>query len=332
MSVTDALLSDSRALAAAGSWSELSALLRQREPETRSSPTLITLFTEAMLRTGRPRDALAWMRDYESTVVLSGDRSALRRAANLLGAAHVELGDLEAARASFERALDLAKDDGDDLLIARATNNLAVLANIRGQHEEALGLYAVTVSAYQRLGNANGLAESYHNVAIAYRHLEQLDWADEHERRAIEFARQAANNHLVALALVGRAEVSLRRGDAALAEVTAARAARDLAAIPDLSRQADALRLCGVARLEMGRTADAREVLDTAVHLASTHGSALIEAECRRARAELLGSTGAWGDALFDAREAADIYARLGNAAEHAATDAWIEANRGRVS
>ena len=332
MSASEALLADCRALAAAGSWTELSALLRRSEGEARTSPTLITLFTEALLRTGHPREALSWIRECEPAVVLSGDRPAIRRAANLSGAAHVELGELNAAAVSFERALDLAGADGDDLLVARATNNLAVLANIRGRHEEALGLYAVALPAYQRLGNANGLAESYHNAAVAYRHLEKLDWADEHERRAMEFARQASNDHLVALALVGRGEVSLRRGDAALAEVTASRAARDLARVPDPSRQADALRLCGVARMTLGRHADARDALDAAVSLASTHGSALIEAECRRARAELLGATGAWADALADARAAAAIFDRLGNAAEREEVGRWIERHRDRVS
>jgi tetratricopeptide (TPR) repeat protein len=329
MSAPASLVADCRALAAAGAWSELDALLRIHAVEARTSPTLIILVTETLLRTGRPGEALAWMREHESTVVLSGDRSSVRRAANLCGAAHVELGELDAAAEAFQRALDLASGDGDDLLVARATNNLAVLANIRGRHEEALGLYAAALPAYQRLGNPNGLAESYHNVAIAYRNLDQLDWADEHELRAIEFARQASNAHMVALALVGRAEVSLRRGDAALTEVTASRAARDLAAIPDPSRQADALRLCGVARSILGRTADAVEALDTAVRLASTHGSALIEAECRRARAEVSGAAGRWADALEDARKAAEIFLRLGSAAEHASTMAWIDRHSG---
>lgn len=311
MSASESLLAASRALAATGSWTELVKLLRARMAEVRTSPALITLYTEALLRTGSPRDARAWLGEHEGTVVLSGDRASMRRAANLCGAADVELGALEDAARSFERALELARTDEDDLLVARATNNLAVLANIRGQHEEALGLYAVAVPAYQRLGNPNGLAESYHNIAITFRDMRELEWADEHERRAIEFARQASNNHLVAIALVGRAELSFRRGDAALAEVTALRAARDLAAIPDRSREADALRLCGAARLALGKLREAREVLDSAVSLAEVHGSALIEAECLRTRAEHSAATGAWPKAIADAERAAEIFRRL---------------------
>ena len=328
MSASDSLIATSRALAASGSWTELCTLLRAHIADVRTSPALITLYTEALLRTGSPRDARTWLGEHESTVVLSGDRASMRRAANLCGAADVELGALDDAARSFARALELARADEDDLLVARATNNLAVLANIRGQHQEALGLYAAAVPAYQRLGNPNGLAESYHNIAITFRDMRELEWADEHERRAIEFARQAANDHLVAIALVGRAELSFRRGDAALAEVTALRAARDLAAIPDRSREADALRLCGAARLALGKLAQAREALDAAVQLAEVHGSALIEAECRRTRAQHAAATDAWTDALADAERAAEIFARLHATAEHEAVRAEIEVYR----
>ncbi len=331
MSASDSLLSTSRALAAAGSWTELVTLLRARMAEARTSPALITLYTEALLRTGSPRDARTWLGEHESTVVLSGDRAATRRVANLCGAADVELGALEDAARSFERALELARADEDDLLVARATNNLAVLANIRGRHEEALGLYAVALPAYQRLGNPNGLAESYHNIAITFRDMRELEWADEHERREIEFARQAENDHLVAIALVGRAELSFRRGDAALAEVTALRAARELAAIPDRSREADALRLCGAARLALGKLGEARKVLDSAVHLAEVHGSALIEAECRRTRAQHSAATGAWEDALADAERAAEILDRLGAVDERDAVGREIADYRERL-
>jgi tetratricopeptide (TPR) repeat protein len=328
VSAPDALLADGRALAAAGSWRELHMVLRARATEVATSPALITLYTEALLRTGSPRDARAWLLAHEGTVVLSGDRSAVRRVANLSGAANFELGELDDAAASFERALELARADGDDLLIARATNNLAVIANIRGRHEEALSLYALALPAYQRLGNANGLAESYHNMAITFRDLRQLVRADEHELRAIEFARQATNDHLVAIALVGRAELSFRRGDVAFAEVAALRAARDFAAMSDPAREADALRLCGAARLALRKFPEAREALDSAVRLAAMHGNALIEAESRRARAELGAATGSWDEALSDAERAAALFARLEARAEHAAMEEWISVRR----
>jgi tetratricopeptide (TPR) repeat protein len=202
------------------------------------------------------------------------------------------------------------------------------MATIRGHHVDALAMYAIALPSYQRLGNVNGLAESYHNAAIALRKLDRLADADEHEQRAAEYARQVGNHHLVALILVGRAEISLLRGDAALTEATALRAANELAAIPDPVRQADAIRLCGSARWALGKLAEASEALDRAVALAASHNNDLIEAESRWVRAQVSMARGAVENALRDAERAASLFKQLNAPIELAAVTGWLNAQR----
>jgi hypothetical protein len=264
-------------------------------------------------------------REVIPAIARHGDRAALRRAVNLLGAAQFDLGELGEAEPSFERALELGREDGDDLLVARATNNLGMIANIRGQHDRALSLYALAVTAYQRLGHTMGLAESYHNMAITFRDMKLLERADECERRAIEFAREAGNARLFALARLGRAEISLRNGDAPLAGAAARRAAADFAAIPDPIQQADALRLVGAAGLAQGNIAVARGALEAALVLARAHGDALHEAETLQVRAELGMVTGDIVGARDDARIAMGIFERLDAVHERDALARWIE-------
>jgi hypothetical protein len=296
------------------------------------TPALITLYAEALLRTGNARVARSWLDAHGGAVTSSGDRAAIRRAVNLTGAASFELSDLERAEIAFERCLELGRTDGDDLLVARATNNLAVIATIRGRHLDALGLYAMAIPVYQRLGNVNGIAETYHNTAIALRKVDRLEQADDHERRAAEFARQVGNEHLVALTLVGRAEISLLRGDAALAEAKATFAARELGAIPDPSRQADAIRLCGTARFALGKLSEARDSLNDAVALAADSGSALIEAESRWARAQVSKSLGDVASGLDDAERAAAIFGQLDAPAEFTSVTDWIARERTQLN
>ena len=312
-----------RALASAGAWGDLCRTLEDQRDVAAKSSTLIMLYAEGLMRTGQPCASRRWLFENEAAIWSSGDRSAIRRAANLAGAASLELGELVTAIDHFERALDLGRIDGDDLLVARATNNLAVIATIRGRHNEALGLYASAIPAYQRIGNVNGIAESYHNTAIALRKLQRLEAAEDHERRSAEYARQVSNDRLVALTLVGRAEISLMRGDAALAEATAARAARELAAVGDSARQADAIRLMGVARLVLGQADAARTALDEAVGLAALHNSTLIEAESRWARAQVLFALEDRTAALDDAQRAATMFRQLDAPIEFAAVTAW---------
>jgi tetratricopeptide (TPR) repeat protein len=312
----DEPLRTARERAAAGAWAEVRALLHRESEAARASAELTTLLGEALLRTGHTREARSWLDEALPRLERSGDRAALRRGVNLAGAAGFELGDVLAAEQHFGRALELGRADGDDLLVARATNNLGAIADLRGQRREALALFQLALPAYQRLGHPLGLAQSWHNMAIAYRHLGEAGSADECELRAIEFAREAESRQLAAMAQVGRAELCLARGDAALAAAQARLAARDFAEIPDPAREADALRLAGTAALVIGDLSVARDAVDRAVSLAEAHGNALIEAEARRARAAVRAKLGDTGGAREDALRAAASFERLGMTTE----------------
>jgi len=306
------LLATARARADAGEWAAVRAMLDGEHVARRVSGELALLGAEASLRMGDPDAARRALPDAIALCERTGSRTHLRRAVNLLGAAHFEKGDIDGAAAAFSRALELANADGDALLVARATNNLGAIANLRGRRDEALGLYQLAIPAYQQIGSAVGLAQSFHNIAITCRDNRQLDRADEYERRAIEFAREAENQRLIAMARAGRAELCLLRGDARLAEVGAMRASIEYAGIPDPGGEADALRLVGAARAMRGALGDALSALDRAVALAAKHGSALVEAEALRSRAEVHMLGGAPDRARTDAQCALEIFTRLG--------------------
>ena len=321
----DGLLNSARAFAATGEWDVVRRLLRSEVAAAREHPELVTLRGEAELRTGNPREARSWLTEMLPIVERSGDRAALRRAVNQMGVAEVELGALEDAERTLGWALELGRRDGDDLLVARATNNLGAIANIRGHRGEALALYQLAVPAYQRLGHLIGLAESLHNMAISFRDLGQLDSADDCERRALDYAREAGGGPLLALAHLGRAELALRTGDAGLAEAAARRAADHFAGLPDQIREADALRVAGAAAVAQGKVDAATEALERALELARAYGSSLIEAEVLSVRATLRRGAGDEAAARADALAAAAIYERIGATAARESVLAWIE-------
>lgn len=320
----DALRLESRRLADAGSWAQVTALLADSESAVRDHPECATLFGEALLKVGRAREASFWFAALLRRLESSPDRATLRRAALLAGHAHLEVGEMQAARRAFERGFDIARLDGDDIVAARAMNNLGIVANIEGRHEDALALYHLTLSVWQRLGSSRGMAECYHNMAITYRDLGRLDDADEFERKSVEFAHDAANERLAALARLGRAELALRRGDAALAEVSARRVAVGFARLGDPVREADALRLAGVACTAQGKYAAADELIERALTAMHAHGAVLNEAEAWRARAELRAATGDIHAAVWDARRAMDLFASLKALRETRDLAQWI--------
>jgi hypothetical protein len=321
--LTEGLLS-AREHARAGRWGEVLHLLgsvSDGPPE----PEQVALVGEALLRMARPIEAESWLRRTLPDVERSGDWVTRRRAMNLWGAAQFELGQLEGAELAFRRAVELGEQEDDPLLVARAINNLGQIANVRGQRDEALVMYKLAVPAYQRLGNVRGLAESYHNMAISYRDLGDLERADECEQRAIEFARGVPAARLAALARIGRAELALLRGDSAVARVAALRGATECLGLGDPAGTADGLRVLGLACIAAGAFADAAAALERASGFAARHANPLLEGETFRARAQLAAARGIIGEARQHAEAALTLFERAGAKEEYAELLAWCE-------
>ncbi|MFN2398936.1 MAG: tetratricopeptide repeat protein [Gemmatimonadaceae bacterium] len=143
---SDPQLSIARERALASDWSGVRELLATAAVESSPAEAKL-LLAEAELRLGEARLAGNQLRPIADSLERSGDRAALGRAMNLLGAALFELGELDDAESAFGRALQVASQDDDAVLIARATNNLGAIANVRGQRESALALYQIAVPA-----------------------------------------------------------------------------------------------------------------------------------------------------------------------------------------
>jgi tetratricopeptide (TPR) repeat protein len=311
----------------AGNWNAVREMLAGFRSSLTECGELTALYGEALLRTGHSQAAREWLSQAAVRLDQRGERVALRRVMNLLGVAFFELGMLEEAAATLEQVAEVAWSNGDDLLLAKARNNLGTIANVRGQRDKALTLYQLAVPVYQRLGSCSGLAECYHNMAITYRDSRVLDQADECELRAIEFAHEAGSSRLTALARLGRAEISLRRGEISLAEAGATFAALAFREAADPVGEGDALRLIGVTRTLQGKLDLARSALETALALTREHGAALNEAETLRALAEWAAAEGRIDVARAHALGALALLERLGAEDDAAAVTRWIEEN-----
>ena len=319
------LLDSARQLAATSSWTELVTLL---DPATRAREDdgeLLVLYAEGLMRVRRERDAHRHLRGAEQGLARAKDRALYRRAINLIGVAAFRLGELTEAETAFSRALELAGEADDPLLVARVSNNLGNIANMQGRHERALSHFRTALPMYQRLGQKQGLAESHHNMAITFRDLDELEEADQHEQHAIEFAAEALVPRLVAMGRIGRAEIALRRGDAVLAGATARRAAREFAVLDDPLNEADAKRLLGCALYRSGDFTEAGAAFSDALGIARDRGHALVEAETLRDRVGLWVRLERVLDALADGEAAMAIFLRLGAAVERDALAVRLE-------
>ena len=317
----ETLLTTARQRADAGAWREVADLLAAYVEEHPGATDEAVLFADAILYLGEERRALAFLRRRLPNLAESKDRALYRRAVNMMGVASFAVGELEEANTALHAALDMATEDDDPLLLAQATNNLGAIANLQGRHEDALWHYRLAIPTLQRIGKRQRLANAYHNIAITFRDTGNLQEADEHERRAIEYATESEVPRLAAMGRVGRAEIAMRRGDAPLAEMTALLALGEFKRLGDSLNEADACRLIGAACSAQRHYDAALESFEQALDIARARAYALNEAETLRDRVETWMGLGQVSSALEDAREAIAIFDRLGATRERDALE-----------
>lgn len=183
-----------------------------------SDPGALLLAATAATRQGdlgtaatRASEALAGFR-------LRADRDGRMRSQNLLGVIAYETGRMEQAELNWNDTLEAARDLRDNLMIARASNNLASLTYLRNDTLGALTLFRSALLSYQRLGDRKGMAEAYHNLGIIFREMEEWGDAMDAAQEAIRLAEQVGERALIGLAATGRAEISVARDELALAQ------------------------------------------------------------------------------------------------------------------
>jgi tetratricopeptide (TPR) repeat protein len=277
-----------------------------------ADPKVAFLVAEALLHLGHMDHALNLALAAEAEFRARHDQVNLLAALNLAGAVQFELGDLQGAEERFSGLLELARERGDEEMSGRATNNLGTIASLRGDHENAVSLFRLSIPSYQKVGFLVGLAQTAHNLGIVHRDLGYWREAERHYRDARRRARQLGDERLAAMAQVGRADISHRRGDGAYAGAEAKHALEAFVRVGDELGRADALRLLGSVALVQGRFDEAERLLNEALDLARHHANPLLEAEILEERGELHERTGRSALAHADLEAAAATYRRLG--------------------
>jgi tetratricopeptide (TPR) repeat protein len=182
--------------------------------------------------------AKAMQGDYAGAATdLDASLEYMRRAddvqlANVLatrGTVALALGDRPAARSFVEEALELARRRSNVAIQVASLNNLAVMAEHEGRTGEARTLLRESLTLRQGIGDTAGVALTSINLGSLATIEGDLDEAAEFYRSGMHVAQDLGYAPLTETALRGLAEVSVKRGDGALAATLfgAAEAMRD---------------------------------------------------------------------------------------------------------
>lgn len=280
-----------RRLMAQGSFREALEEFR-RVRDQQMPPTARLLAATAATRLGELGLAIGLAESALENFRARGDDDGRMRVLNLLGVIEFERGNLDRAFQCFTDTLGLAHVLNDTLMIARASNNLASLADLRGDASEALALYRAALLSYQRLGDRRGTAEAYHNLGIVFRQMEEWSEAESAASQAVRHAETLNERAILGLAVMGRAEISLHRGaldlarrELSWAETLAAEARDELGSIE-----------IGLLRAQLMLAEDRPEMAaneaEAARAAAEQSNAALLQAQCAATAARALKTLG----------------------------------------
>src|SRR5712692_2601843 len=283
MHTSSLVVDKARELAAAGHHAAVVEYLGAREvSELEDSPSLALLYGTAQARLGHHDEGLRWL-DLALEQARKRDEQAVERGAlNARGAVALVSGRVDEAADYFTQALMLASRDRDFGTTGRCSNNLGVISYLRGRHAEAIGSWKIAVAAFEQAGWRQGVAECHHNLGVTYREQGALDRALEQADRAVVEAEAAGDRTLWALALRGRAEIHIVRGELERARRELEQIRELRSHLPHPAAEAEDARISASLLAAEGQSAAAEQTLREVIESAKALGRRQLEAEATR--------------------------------------------------
>jgi len=253
-----------------------------------------------------------------AVATLLGDRRLMAETLNTLGGLELETRNLAAAETALAEAATLARDD--PAVLARVSQNLGIVANIRGDHAAAEACYARSLEAYEALADAEGSAIARHNLGMLAADRGDYLQASAHFSACERLAETSGSAHLGALCLVNHAEVMLALGRTSEARGALRAAERAFEMIEARFDAPDVLRVIALCDRADGLLPQAEARLVQARELARMTDARLTEAEVDRDLGRLYAATGRLAQALAALRDAELAFAALGAVGDAATT------------
>jgi tetratricopeptide (TPR) repeat protein len=241
--------------------------------------------------------------------VQSGAQDLAADASNALAGFALERGDLSGASELYRSALSMANQD--PALAGKIEQNLGIIANIRGNWEEALDHYQRSREAYASVSDQRGCAIAHHNLGMIHARRKEWEEADRHYRRCCGLAEAAGDRHLGGLAAMNRAEVRLAIDDYEGARAGAEQALRIFNEIEARRDKAGAHRLLGMVFRQRRQMALAESHLRSALEIAASTDCPLTEADAAKELARLYQAQRRLDAALNLLERARAVYQRL---------------------
>ena len=246
------------------------------------------------------------------------DADGLLEATELLGVIALERGKIKDADKHFTDVAELAERHGQARFTARGAIHLGSIASLRGEPGIACGFFQRGLEVYETLGDLRGIAEACHKLALELHRAGAAAAAREANQRAVESAEETGESGLIALTMLGRAELRLEVGALEAAREDLERAERLAWEDGNEPQRLDAERLFAMIALRSGNPAEAHRRSALVYTRATEAQFALLSAEARSLAALALKAMG-WHTEAVASRDLATVALRALGASGHLA-------------
>jgi putative nucleotidyltransferase with HDIG domain len=313
----DALIESGQAAERAGNRVEARAryslaveLLRTPGNEVRAATVLRWIARTYMV----DANAAAALDSVRAALALSksvGDIAGVGQATNVEGAVHWQRGNLDEAERLFLEARATALATADAKLAAITSQNLGVIATIRGDLNDAVAHYTLALDNCRRLGLVVDICATLNNLGKVHTELER--WFDA-ERAYLEAAEMSAvigDLPIHISVTVNIAEMWLLRGDPSAAAVAVRDALQLSERTGDQASLAQIHKLRGTLARANNELVEADGHFSRAIELAEARHDLLLLAESLRERADLNREQGRNREALQNLNRAHRLFGEL---------------------
>ena len=218
----------------------------------------------AALRLGQREDAVRLLEDARRTFADAGDRFGVARTLNNLATA-ISDADARRAVATYEEGLAIARAIGEQDLIARFLNNLAIQRRRAGDLRGSLDMNRQSLVIRREIGDRVNTSVSLNNIGNVLLDLGDLQGASEHYQQAATISREIGDRSSTARALHNAAEALRQQGALAQARSTSEEALAIRRTIDDPASVATSLFGVGVIASAQGDFATAKRSLNEAL-------------------------------------------------------------------
>ena len=130
-----------------------------------------------------------------------------------LGMIHYLRGEYDEALEKYKQSMEIDKRIGNQLGIATALNNIAIILMNKGEYDEALEKYRQSMEIKKKLGDQRGIAQTLHNIAIIHQDKGEYDEALEKYRQSMEINEKLGDQRGIAQTLHNIAMIHQDKGE-----------------------------------------------------------------------------------------------------------------------